>query len=1211
MDQQTKPNKDSERGVDPTSTGRSTGANGLSTNTPSSQTPSRDDLFAIHAVCTQFESVWHTSTRCTIEEIAATSSIENRPALLESLIRSELEMRELEPNPQLLEEFHHRFPNDSESIRLAFLSSEDRGALEASELEMLPVSATSSNQSTLQSSVHSFKALPSKLGPYQILGEFARGGMGIIYKARHADLDRIVALKVIKSGQLASQSELSRFHNEAKAIASLDHPNIVPVFEVGEHSGFHYLAMPFIDGENLADRIREHPLKPRAAAEIAYQIAVAVAYAHERGIIHRDLKPRNILVEDSGVVRVTDFGLAKSIHLDPNEEANQNLTITGQVVGTPAYMSPEQALGSTSTQSDIYAIGSILYALTTGRPPFQSASLLETLRQLQDTEPVEPRRLNVQIPRDLETITLKCLRKGPESRYETATDLACDLRLFLDEKPIKARPVSPLERLFRWGKRQPVIAGLILTTFLSLIAGLAFSIIYYSLARSNEKLASANLDIASATVKKYLTEVASSPELKEQGLETLRTSLLSTARAFYEQLELQPGQDEKLQSKLSETRFNLALIRFELGDLGESRALFDLALESYRSLAKRFRNNHEYNRNIATVLQERAKIKGLNFVDDLKEATSVFRKVYSATQLREDLIRMTASVAALGIYYTNVAAAKDEESTFAEVEKRSEELLPMAGNLDKKEDLLVLFQVFDQLALYLQLHGEFQRAEKWLMAIVDLGERIVSQNPNDPVLLRSLARANKTLVQVFAKTMKLDDAKLRFEKADSLYQRLTEEHPLVLEYLDGQANNLLNGGSLQYKRRDLSSAMELLQRAVAAQNRLIEKRPDFSEYRVGLPACYSSLGMVSNEQGKIDEAFAFLRKGIEAQDVVASLRPDDQGIAFFGASLTGNLANAYQTQRRHEEAAPVYIAAIEKTRRLVDQNPSAEDFTRALAIMTLNQAANARKLGQTTQATESYMNSRLLFEKLLSRLPDSLEYQKLLLHIQSGLGQLYVEQYAFEDALQELSAANERLLKLIELAKDAGPYQNNIGIISLGLAEVASQQDRLVESLNLTDKAISAFTNNLAVLGNAKATVTLPVRESLCTSHRLKALVLLKMQKFEEATEECNKAIGFDTGNQSFSAISMLARVRAAAGDSSNAEVALQRIDPAVDLSFDTLIDMATTQMILTKSNSQAVEPKLLDQVRELLSRASKRDAKRFSFAIKSPEFSEIGNLNE
>jgi WD40 repeat protein len=292
-------------------------------------------------------------------------------------------------------------------------------------------------------------------GDYELLGELARGGMGVIYRARQISLNRVVALKMILAGRLAGDDDVRRFRIEAEATANLDHPGIVPIYEVGEHDGQHYFSMRLVEGASLAKQAANGPLPPREAADLLAEMAMAVQHAHEHGLIHRDLKPANILLDAAGRPRITDFGLAKRLDTDPG------LTATGQVMGTPSYMAPEQAAGGTAEvgpTADVYALGAILYELLTARPPFRGVSVLDTLAQVRTAEPVAPSRLVRGIPRDLETICLTCLEKAPSRRYPTAQALADDLRSFLDHRPIGARPVGRIGRFRRWCQRNPSVA---------------------------------------------------------------------------------------------------------------------------------------------------------------------------------------------------------------------------------------------------------------------------------------------------------------------------------------------------------------------------------------------------------------------------------------------------------------------------------------------------------------------------------------------------------------------------------------------------------------------------------------------------------------------------------------------------------------------------------------------------------------------------------
>lgn len=302
---------------------------------------------------------------------------------------------------------------------------------------------------------HDTVPIGTVVGDYQLLAEIARGGMGVVYMARQIKLNRVVALKVNRAGQLASADEAQRFQVEAEAAAKLDHPHIVPIHEVGEVDGRQYISMAYIDGQSLAQRVVAGPLPPREAAGVMRHVADAVAYAHAQGVIHRDLKPGNILMDATGQPRVTDFGLAK------RADADSSLTQAGQIMGTPNFMPPEQAEGKNDEvgpPADVYSLGATLYCLLTGRPPFQAATVLDTLKQVVEREPVAPHHLNPAVDRDLDTICLKCLQKRPDRRYTSATALAEDLQRYLNGRPIQARPVGAIEKAVRWGRRNPALA---------------------------------------------------------------------------------------------------------------------------------------------------------------------------------------------------------------------------------------------------------------------------------------------------------------------------------------------------------------------------------------------------------------------------------------------------------------------------------------------------------------------------------------------------------------------------------------------------------------------------------------------------------------------------------------------------------------------------------------------------------------------------------
>ncbi|HKB36808.1 MAG TPA: serine/threonine-protein kinase, partial [Gemmataceae bacterium] len=308
--------------------------------------------------------------------------------------------------------------------------------------------------------------LPSLTG-YEVIRELGRGGMGIVFLARQSYVNRLVALKVILLGQHAQATDRLRFLAEAEAVARLRHPNIVQLYEFGEHDGYPYFTLEYVAGGSLAAQLREAPLTPHEAAAVVESLARGVHHAHQQGIIHRDLKPANVLLANL-VPKIADFGLAKRL------EANSGLTHTGAIVGTPSYMAPEQARGEgkeAGPLADVWALGAILYECLTARPPFKGATVPETLHQVLHEEPVPPTRFQRTVPRDLETICLRCLQKDPARRYSSAEALADDLRRFLEGRPILARPVGMLERGWRWCRRNRLIASLLAALALAILGG--------------------------------------------------------------------------------------------------------------------------------------------------------------------------------------------------------------------------------------------------------------------------------------------------------------------------------------------------------------------------------------------------------------------------------------------------------------------------------------------------------------------------------------------------------------------------------------------------------------------------------------------------------------------------------------------------------------------------------------------------------------------
>jgi serine/threonine-protein kinase len=403
----------------------------------------------IDDICLRFEAAWKAVQPPRIKEFLGQTQEPTRSALLAELLLLDREYRRRHGETLAEQEYASRLEGEQgEVVRQVFAAAPG-------------------------------SVLPQVPG-YKVLAEIGRGGMGVVCKARQVKPDRFVALKMVLAGELASPGEIDRFADEAQAAAGLTHPNIVTIYEVGEHAGRQYFTMELVAGDSLAEQVARSPLPSRRAAEVLLAVARAVHYAHQKKVIHRDLKPANILLDEAGQPHVTDFGLAKRL------DAGAPRTRTGTVIGTPGYLAPEQAAArgdEPTPATDVYGLGAVLYAVLTGRPPFQAETLLDTLTQVMLQPPAPPRLLNPNIDRDLETVCLKCLEKAPGDRYASAEQVAEELGRYLRGEPIEARPPGWVQSLSReLGKRREVLEPLSWGRMSFLGAPLAFcthSAVYY------------------------------------------------------------------------------------------------------------------------------------------------------------------------------------------------------------------------------------------------------------------------------------------------------------------------------------------------------------------------------------------------------------------------------------------------------------------------------------------------------------------------------------------------------------------------------------------------------------------------------------------------------------------------------------------------------------------------------------------------------------
>ena len=523
------------------------------------------------------------------------------------LVYQEFAIRRAIGDPADMADYLRRFPACAEALIRQFALDEAIGAAD-------DVAATwrAADPSPIVTGPPG-PASPRSLDGYDLLDELGRGGMGIVYQARERRLNRLVAIKMISDSAFASPAQRRRFLAEAEVIARLRHPHIIAIHAVGEQEERPYFSLELAEGGSLARRLAEGPITARRAAELVEALGRAVHAAHEAGIVHRDLKPSNVLLAADGTPKIGDFGLAKLLGDDSAR------TVTGEVLGTPSYMAPEQAEGRSrevGPAADIYALGTILYHALTGRPPFLGASAMETMKLVVSAEVVPPRRQRFDVPRDLETIALKCLEKEPRRRYPDAAALADDLRRFLDGRPIAARPVGPVGRLWRWCGRNPALAASAAALLLTFLLGTPALIVLWLQARADRARAEVERDHAERSRDRAISAVHL---LLKTGSEDMNTE------------ELRPYRKAQIDAGLRES---IALVR----DLeGDPRAETQ-RLDAYEALARIQFESGDKSGAVASTRKAIALVEGLVAHDltDLRARARMALSLHRASTILPD-----------------------------------------------------------------------------------------------------------------------------------------------------------------------------------------------------------------------------------------------------------------------------------------------------------------------------------------------------------------------------------------------------------------------------------------------------------------------------------------------------------------------------------------------------------------------------------------------
>lgn len=668
------------------------------------------------------------------------------------LLSDEMSFRLAKGEPLTEEEFSVRFPNLTADIPA-----------------MLEQARTTANDSA--GATDSPKLSNKRLGDYELLDMIGRGGMGIVYRARQQKLNRIVAVKTIASGQLASQTEVRRFQQEAEAAARLDHPGIVPVYEIGEAEETVYFSMGYVKGSSLANLLERNTLTPSAAAKIVSQLAGAVHFAHQAGVVHRDLKPGNILIDEHEAPKITDFGLAKLID-------QEGMTLTGAVVGTPSYMSPEQATGNSDKidgRSDVYGLGAILYACLCGHAPFRGPSTMATLKMVANQRPASLRQLREDIPRDLETICEKCLEKEPLSRYQTAEELEQELLRFLEGRPILARPVPVWTRFGQWCRRKPVIAALLGAIMISLIGGTIVSSYFAVLA---EKRATAAED-----------GFAAAKEQSELALKTLQTVIHSVQVKLKKIPEARDVRKELLVEVLGdlETVSNGYIAQASV-DKETAKVLTDLA-ELYTIVGDDLGTN---------VVQSSEK--------HFRQAVAMYLQLLEKNPNDQELLREGFEAA---INCGDTAREYQRFKFAVWAHRQGREIATHWHQLDPENPnaQLAFARSSEALGEALLRSGKADESTDYAMDAVRLSETFAKSNPT-AMAYDNLARCYCTAGDVYRKTGEFDKAEEAYKKMCSMTLKLMEMEPENPKLLGDRSTDFERLGDLEMSRKNYQKALE-------------------------------------------------------------------------------------------------------------------------------------------------------------------------------------------------------------------------------------------------------------------------------------------------------------------------------------------------------------------------------------------------------------------
>jgi eukaryotic-like serine/threonine-protein kinase len=823
---------------------------------------------------------------------------------------------------------------------------------------------------------------------YEVTGLLGRGGIGVVYRATDQRLKRPVALKIIR--QQATPDERERLQREAEALATLRHPGVVQIYEIGEHQGRPFIALEFVGGGSLSRHMAGKAQPARAAARVVATLAETMHRAHQHGLVHRDLKPANVLLhwenesrlhDDLNYCRpkVTDFGLVKNMSVD------SGLTHSRDLLGTPSYMAPEQAGGDPETVGpacDIWALGAILYELLTGKPPFHGATAVDTLMQVRQTEPVPPSRLLPKLPRELETICLKCLEKIPSQRYASALELAEDLHRFRDGQTIQARPVSPVGRAWRWCRRNPAVSALTGVAAVLLVAlaiggpvtayreaALRREAIQRTEQAEAEKVrAGQNLDLATLALEETLKQVYERIGVRPDTLRDFDQNAWEATIPYLEQLVSQEANTPDLQLRKARATRQLARSLADRKERDRAAPLFQQAISELATLAAAEPKRADLQRDLG--------------LSHLEYGTSLLANKETATegeaQWRLAAQHLEVSVAA------DPQAARHREDLANALNLLGERLMKNHTSHAEAHDLLTRAASLRQ-ALSAEFPGKRAYLASEVFTLLSLGmlqsemtdnmksgetfeqartiaRKLSVDSPGDPQFLHLQAMAQDGLTIVNFKAKKLDDAKAHAQEATGIHDRLAAAFPAEAHYSNAAMTGHLRYWQILVQQRDWSAAAEQSKAALAILKLYTEAHPNEQPPKINAMTITRHLGEMLQKMGRKDQAAEQFRAAIAIGDGIT-----DGGTVVdetISRSLAESCVNLGELLTQGNDAAAA-LAQFERAIDLLspaDDVPANRDGRRLLKRALMQQAKAFTAVGRANDASKAEARAKSLID---------------------------------------------------------------------------------------------------------------------------------------------------------------------------------------------------------------------------------------------------------